>query len=204
MRDGEATHDAILDELDWIKRAVTNTNDVAMIFLSGHGITTPDQHYRFLPHDYDPNRVERTTISDAELQYYLGKIGGKKIFFFDTCYSGAVLAGKAPSTLPNVDKFANELRTAQNGIVVFTSSTGNELSQEKEEWMQRRLHQSGGGGFARRRGAAAGAGGDDLRPAGLRFPPRARPHRGQSAADDGDAEDGRGLSDRPAAAVRGL
>ena len=33
-----------------------------------------------------------------------------------------------------MDKFANELKAAENGIVVFTSSTGNELSQEKDEW----------------------------------------------------------------------
>lgn len=63
LRDGEATKDAVLDELDWIKNAVTNTNDVAMIFLSGHGVTTPDQHYRFLPYNYDPDHIERTTIS---------------------------------------------------------------------------------------------------------------------------------------------
>jgi WD40 repeat protein len=79
--DEDAKREAILDALDWIMRAVTNTNDVAMVFLSGHGITTPDRHYRFLPYDYDPTRVERTTISDSELQDYLTKIGGKKIFF---------------------------------------------------------------------------------------------------------------------------
>jgi hypothetical protein len=33
LRDNEATKDAILDELDWIMKAVTNTNDVAMVFL---------------------------------------------------------------------------------------------------------------------------------------------------------------------------
>jgi Caspase domain len=141
LRDEEATKDAVLDELDWIKRAVTNTNDVALIFLSGHGMTTPDQTYRFLPYDYDPHRVERTTISGSELQDYLTKIGGKKIFFFDTCYSGAILGGKAPNTQANVDKFANELKAAENGIVVFASSTGNELSQEKDEW--------GNGAFAK-------------------------------------------------------
>ncbi|MGA7385533.1 MAG: caspase family protein [Methylocella sp.] len=134
LRDGEATRDAILDELDWIMKAVTNTNDVAMVFLSGHGITTPDRHYRFLPYDYDSGRVERTTISDSELQDYLTKIGGKKIFFFDTCYSGAVLTGKTTGTQPDVDKFANDLKAAENGIVVFTSSTGNELSLERDEW----------------------------------------------------------------------
>ena len=121
-------------KLDWIKRAVTNTNDVAMVFLSGHGITSPDQHYRFLPYDYDSDRIERTTISNSELQDYLAKIGGKKIFFFDTCYSGAVLPGKTTTTQANVDKFANDLKAAENGIVVFTSSTGNELSQERDEW----------------------------------------------------------------------
>jgi WD40 repeat protein len=134
LRDGEATKDAILDELDWIMHAVTNTNDVAMVFLSGHGVTTPDQHYRFLPYDYDPDRVERTTISDSDLKEYLTKIGGKKIFFFDTCYSGDVIQGRAISTQPDVDKFANDLKQAQNGVVVFASSTGNELSQENDDW----------------------------------------------------------------------
>jgi tetratricopeptide (TPR) repeat protein len=134
LRDDEATREAVLDELDWIMRAVTNTNDVAMVFLSGHGVTTPDQHYRFLPYDYESGRVERTTISDSELRDYLTKIGGKKVFFFDTCYSGAVLPGKTTSTQANVDKFANDLKAAENGIVVFTSSTGNELSLERDEW----------------------------------------------------------------------
>jgi hypothetical protein len=134
LRDGNATKNAILDGLDWIGKVVTN-NDVAMIFLAGHGIKTPDQHYRFLPYDYDPGHVVRTTISDSELRDYLTEIGGKKIFFFDTCHSGAVLGGRAVDTQPDVDKFANDLRAAENGIVVFTSSTGSELSQERPEWM---------------------------------------------------------------------
>ena len=134
LRDADATRDAILDGLDWIIHAVTDTNDVAMVFLAGHGMKTPDQHYRFLPYDYDDNRKERTTISDAELKDYLTKIGGKKIFFFDTCYAGAVMGTRATDVQPDVDKFANELKAAENGIIVFTSSSGNELSQEKDEW----------------------------------------------------------------------
>ncbi len=133
LRDGEATKEAILDGLDWIMRAVTNTNDVAMVFLSGHGITTPDQHYRFLPYDYDGNRLERTTISNSELQDYLTKIGGKRIFFFDTCYSGRVIGAKG-DTQPNVDKFANELKAAENGVIVFAASSGDQLTFEREEW----------------------------------------------------------------------
>jgi WD40 repeat protein len=135
LQDGDATREAVLDGLDWISRSVTNSNDVAMIFLAGHGIATPDQHYRFLPYDYDATRIPRTTITDSELEDYLTKIGGKKIFFFDTCYSGNVLKGRAPTTQPDIDRFANQLKAAENGIVVFTSSTGNELSQENDSWM---------------------------------------------------------------------
>jgi hypothetical protein len=130
LEDQNATHDAILDGLDWIRRAVENSNDVAMIFLSGHGINTPDQHYHFLPYDYDPDRIDRTTISDYELQQYISKIGGKTLFFFDTCFSGNVLSGKGSDSKPDVDKFANELRAEKNGVVVFASSTGDEISRE--------------------------------------------------------------------------
>jgi WD40 repeat protein len=134
LRDGDATKDAILDGLDWISRAVANTNDVAMVFLAGHGITTPDQHYGFLPYDYDADRVARTTIDDWELKKYLTKIAGKKLFFFDTCYSGNLLGARAADSRANMDKFANELRASENSIVVFASSTGNQFSLERNEW----------------------------------------------------------------------
>jgi hypothetical protein len=89
----------------------------------------------------------------------LTKIGGKKIFFFDTCYSGAVLPGKTTNTQANVDKFANDLKAAENGIVVFTSSTGNELSLERDEWNNGAF----AGMIARRGGAPGCFGRHDLR-----------------------------------------
>jgi hypothetical protein len=129
VNDG-ATKENILDGLDWIHRAVQSYNDIAMVFLSGHGVNDTRQHYRFLPYDYDPNRLERTTIADTEFQQYIGNIHGKTVFFFDTCFSGNVLGGKAVDATPDVDRFANELRSAKNGVVVFASSTGSELSLE--------------------------------------------------------------------------
>jgi Caspase domain len=131
LEDGQATRDNILDGLDWIRTHVENASDVAMIFLSGHGVNTPDQHYRYLPYDYDPKRIERTTIADFEFQQFIGNIHGKTLIFLDTCFSGNVLAGsKAASTTPDVDTFANQLRAAKSGVVVFASSTGNEFSWE--------------------------------------------------------------------------
>ena len=135
LRDEAATKQAIVEELDWIEHAPTSS-DVAMVFISGHGVKTPDQRYRFLPYDYDPAHTEYTTIADFELQQYLAKIGTKKLFFFDTCFSAGVLFknNKATGFQPDVDRFANELRAAENGVVVFASSTGNQLSHEDEAW----------------------------------------------------------------------
>ena len=181
-------------------RAVTNTNDVAMVFLSGHGITTPDQHYRFLPYDYDPERVERTTISDSELQDYLTKIGGKKIFFFDTCYSGNVLIGaRGTDTRPNVDKFANELKAAPRmGLSYSPPPRGTNCRLERDEWNNGAFTKALVEGM---RGAAA-------RPAWRQsrspickatYPAGKGADEGQSEPGDGDAENGRRLLDRPAA-----
>ncbi len=204
LRDAEATKDAILDALDWIMRAVIDTNDVAMVFLAGHGITTPDQHYRFLPYDYDDTRIERTTITDSELQDYLTKIGGKKIFFFDTCYSGDVLRGRGPDTRPDIDKFANELKASENGIVVFTSSTGNELSLEKDEWHNGAFTKALVEGL---RGAAARPEVPVIMISDLQGYLSRRVKEltsGKSAADDGNAQDGRRFSHCRAAELKSI
>ena len=129
---GNWTHDAVLDGLDWIKKEPTN-NDVAMVFISGHGMVTPDQTYRFLPYDYNPNKIERTTVQGAEFRDFLSKIGGKVLVFLDTCYSGDVLPG-GKAIPASQDKIVNELATAENGAIVFTSSTGNQLSWEDPNW----------------------------------------------------------------------
>jgi hypothetical protein len=138
LRNSEATKNNILLALDWIRRAVTNTNDVAMIFMAGHGKTgdTGDRPYRFLPYDYDADQEIVTTIRDTDFKDFLTEIGGKKILFLDTCFSGSFQSGSRDigTQQPDVDKFANELRTAENGIVVFTSSTGHGLSREDEKW----------------------------------------------------------------------
>ena len=131
LENEQATRDNILDGLDWVRHAVQTSSDVAMIFLSGHGANTPDQHYRYLPYDYDSNRIERTTIADFEFQQYIEKIHGKTLVFFDTCFSGNVFGGKAGlGTTPDVDRFVNQLKSAKNSVVVFASSTGDELSWE--------------------------------------------------------------------------
>ena len=48
LTDERATREGILDELDWLRREMTNY-DVAMVFFSGHGVQGEDKRYRFTP-----------------------------------------------------------------------------------------------------------------------------------------------------------
>jgi WD40 repeat protein len=131
--DGKWTRDAVLDGLDWIQRYPTS-RDVAMIFISGHSVITPDRLYRFLPFDFDSDRIERTSVRSVEFQDFLSKVGGKVLAFLETGYSSDLLRGGKAPLRTNLDRFANELAAAENGAVVFASSSGNQLSQENPAW----------------------------------------------------------------------
>jgi hypothetical protein len=135
LDDKKATHDAILDGLDWLERQ-TGSRDVAIFFLAGHGLKDPvDDKYRFLPHDADRGRLRRTTVKDADFKEFLGAVAGKTLMFQDTCFSGKLLSDRRPGdTQADVDRLANELAEAETGVIVFSSSTGRQLSQESEDW----------------------------------------------------------------------
>jgi hypothetical protein len=125
------TQHAVIDGLGWVKKQATH-KDVAMIFISGHGLVT--DVYRFLPYDYDMDQLDNTTVRSDAFQYFLSEIRGKVIVFLDTCYSGDLLRGAKAPLHASVDRFANELAAAENGVVVFASSTGNQFSWEDPKW----------------------------------------------------------------------
>ncbi|MBD0401362.1 caspase family protein [Flammeovirga sp. EKP202] len=132
LTDSEATKGNILDALEWIQNETTS-KDVAMIFMAGHGMNDRNGAFYYLPHDSDLNSIRRTCLSFIEFKYTISTIPGKAILFIDTCHSGNVING-ARSTDFNLTKTINELSDAENGAVVFTSSTGTQLSVESDQW----------------------------------------------------------------------
>jgi uncharacterized caspase-like protein len=54
--------------------------------------------------------------------------------FLDTCHSGNVLGTGKKRALGDINRLVNELTSAENGVVVFASSTGQETSQESPDW----------------------------------------------------------------------
>jgi uncharacterized caspase-like protein len=88
-------------------------------------------NYYFLPSNFDPNKFKSTGVSYLEIKNTLNSIQGKVIFFGDTCHSANVFGKGNPS---DITILINELSDADNGIVVFTSSTKNQLSLEDKSW----------------------------------------------------------------------
>jgi WD40 repeat protein len=129
----QATKDEVLDGLDWIRKETTS-NDVAMVFFAGHGINDQNNYYYFCPYNVDPERMLRTGVAFSDIKNAISAIAGKALFFVDTCHSGNSL-GLAPRRSPlDINIVINELSSAQNGVVVFSASTGSESSYERDEW----------------------------------------------------------------------
>ncbi|HEX9996718.1 MAG TPA: caspase family protein [Abditibacterium sp.] len=116
-------------------RAQTTTKDVAMILLSGHGVNTNDGDFYFAPHETDTSDIESTGLPFYEIKKAAEKIVGKRVFFIDTCHAGNVMGGAATKSVnSDINPAANELLKAENGAIVFTASTGRQLSLEDPKW----------------------------------------------------------------------
>jgi len=131
LTDEKATKDEILDGLDWLQRQTTS-KDVAMIFLSGHGVNDQNGIYYYLPVNADIEKLKRTGVPFSDVKNTVASLAGKTVFFVDTCHSGSVMGTRRGLT--DITAMVNELSSAENGAVVFASSTGGQYSLEKPEW----------------------------------------------------------------------
>ena len=134
LTNDKASKDEVLDGLEWLKREVT-ARDVGVMFLAGHGMNDNTGSYYFLPHNVDPKKLLRTGVAQNDIKMTLNALAGKAVFFVDTCHAGNALGtARTRSVVSNIEAFVNELTSAENGVVVFTASTGRQLSQEDDSW----------------------------------------------------------------------
>ena len=129
--DEKATREGIIDGFDWISKETTS-KDVAIIFLAGHGINDSGGVYYYLPGNTNLEKLRRTGVPFTEMKNTVASLAGKTILFIDTCHAGNVMGARgAPTDITGV---VNELASAENGAVVFTSSTGKQYSFEDPNW----------------------------------------------------------------------
>jgi uncharacterized caspase-like protein len=87
-----------------------------------------------VPENFDPDRVKRTSLPFSDIKNTVDAIAGKALFFIDTCHSGNVMGTGHTRGMADVTAVVNELASAENGVVVFTASTGNQVALEDEKW----------------------------------------------------------------------
>ena len=141
--DESATGEAIKNALSQMAKEAA-PNDVAVIYLAGHGETAapnaadddkPDAHqaFYFLPADAQlmlkKDNVRRFGLSGPTLDALVSKIPARRLFMiYDACKSGAAVQDMTRSTADEQQALA--LLARAQGIFVLTASTGQQFANE--------------------------------------------------------------------------
>jgi len=125
----DATKEEVIAGFNWLKERVT-ANDVAMLFLAGHGFNSSDRRYYFLPRDVDRQHIAQSSVVYHDIKNTVTALPGKTLFFIDTCHSGNVMG----SGFVDVDRVSNDLSSSENGVVVIAAATGKQLAWENKKW----------------------------------------------------------------------
>jgi uncharacterized caspase-like protein len=128
----QATRAAILREFEALRLAV-GAGDTAMLFIAGHGVNDASGQYFYMPYDAQHERLHSTGVPQASIVSTLAQIKGRTVMFIDTCFAGNAL-GALHKASKKTERLINDLAAAENGVVVFASSTGHEESLERESW----------------------------------------------------------------------
>ncbi|HXM70201.1 MAG TPA: caspase family protein, partial [Thermoanaerobaculia bacterium] len=131
--DREATRNSVVDGLEWLEKQVTS-RDVGVVFIAGHGVSDEKQNYWFLPADAIPERLRTMAVSQDDIKRTLQGLPGKALLFLDTCHAGQAMASGTRRGTVDVNALVNELSAAENGVIAFASSTGREVSMERDDW----------------------------------------------------------------------
>lgn len=138
----EATTTALRSAIQQVA-AQARTGDVVVFSFSGHGYADEKHEFFLATHDVHPDRPGETALTGKALAELLSPIKARVVLLLDTCQSGAVLGRKEGAKVitgpEDLTGLVNTLSSAEQGIVVISSSSESELSFESE----------GGGYFTR-------------------------------------------------------
>ncbi|MBL8344145.1 MAG: hypothetical protein JNN03_01805 [Rubrivivax sp.] len=133
LTDGQATRAAIVAGLEWLSRSV-GPRDFGVLFIAGHALNHANGGYYFLGHDTVADRLAATAVAQAQIRSTLARLKGRAVLFVDTCHAGNVFGAGGRTGSRDLARLANELASPENGVIVFASSTGRQLSLESRAW----------------------------------------------------------------------
>jgi len=105
-------------------------NDIAVIFLAGHGIMGKDGTFYYLTSEGSMENPEKGGLSWKVLNEYLAKIKGRVIMLLDACHSGNI---STETVVPN-NELAHKLSSeGRSGVMVFAASKGRQSALESPD-----------------------------------------------------------------------
>jgi WD40 repeat protein len=125
----EATVRGILDGMEWLVHSATQ-KDVAILFLSAHGVRDERDNYYLATHEIDLKRLRSTAVRWNEVESLIQDIPSKFLLFVDTCHSAGITGAKGAR---GVDPL-RELVSEDTGAIVLSSSMAREVSLEDPRW----------------------------------------------------------------------
>jgi hypothetical protein len=124
----EATADRVKEALKNLGESV-GQRDVAVIFISAHGVRNRQLEYYLATHEIDPENLDNTGLHFSAVSELLEKLPCKVLLFVDTCHAAGITGAKAILRDP-----LYELTSDEYGTIVFSSSLSREISREDEKW----------------------------------------------------------------------
>jgi uncharacterized caspase-like protein len=112
-----ATRRAVIDGLRWL-RSSARDGDLSVIHFSGYEIYEARGRFLLETADFDPDDLDRTTLSGESIADAVADIPGRVLVLLDTCHSQAA---------------AKAITAANPRAAVFAACRVNELASESQE-----------------------------------------------------------------------
>ncbi|MBL8906513.1 MAG: caspase family protein, partial [Rhizobiales bacterium] len=131
--DHKASENKIEVELSRLRKKA-GPSDYVLVFMAGHGVTDAQGGFHFLPADasLEEDEMAATSLNGIVIRENLRTIQAKVLLFMDACHAGSGIDGGQGRA--DMTGFANDLSQDSNGIVMFASSTGRQVSFEDSRW----------------------------------------------------------------------
>jgi uncharacterized caspase-like protein len=128
LTDKDATRAGIEDGMEWLVKSA-GKQDVAILFLSGHGVCDSNRNYYLATHEIDPDKLRSTGLRYESMNGLIRDLPCRVLVFADTCHSGG-LRGRGDIALDALRPLYSE----EAGAIVFASSLPSEVSLEDPKW----------------------------------------------------------------------
>jgi hypothetical protein len=127
----DATAANIKAAFSWLKENA-KPKDMVILFIASHGFNEQGKFY-LLPYDGKVESIATTGVDAATFANTLAYIPCKVMLFLDACHSGELGTDLLKTKTPTDNtETLRDLSSNENGVVIFSASTGNELSREYE------------------------------------------------------------------------